>query len=397
MTENSGNSAILDYGIVYFGNDWFAENRTSSHHIARRLAKHVPLLYVDSPGMRAPSSSARDITRIWRKLREAFRKPQQVDAQLWHCTVPQIPFRNFPGIKTINKAFGIWAVKRALRHVRITKCISWFVVPHPGFMAKQLDEALCIYYCIDNYAAYPGVDSKWVAEADLALTVNADHVFVASPLVLEVKKQQSKSTSFSPHGVDVELFKRAMDPATVVPAELRNLPRPIIGYFGLIGQWMDVELVAWLARSRPTWTFLLVGHVFTDVSLLTVLPNVKLVGPKPYEDLPAWAKSFDVAIIPFRMNEWVKNLNPLKLREYLATGKPVVTVSNAEIERFSEWVRIATSHEAFLQAIDASLVPEPEGAAMQRISVVMPMTWDNRVVEIMATVSRMLELKTSAH
>lgn len=393
MSSNQSNSPLESYGIAYFGNEWFAENRTSSHHIARRLSKDVTLLYVDSPGMRAPSSSARDISRIWRKLRETFRHPQYLGDKLWHCTVPQIPFRGVPGVERINRAFGLWAVKRALRHIRVEKCISWFVVPHPGFMAGKLGETICVYYCIDNYAAYPGVDSKWVAESDLALTRRADHVFVASPQVLATKQLQTSRATFSPHGVDVDLFRRASDAATPVPDELAELSKPIIGYFGLIGQWMDVELVAWLAQSRPSWKFVFVGHVFTDVSLWREIPNIKLVGAKPYEQLPQWAKPFDVAIIPFRMNEWVKNLNPLKLREYLATGKPVVTVSNPEIDRFSDWVRIAKTKEKFLEAIEMSLLPEPENAAADRIKVVMPMTWDSRVAEIKHTVSDVLNKK----
>ncbi len=166
MCERPDENPIDGMAIVYFGNDWFAENRTSSHHIARRLAQQHPVLYVDSPGMRAPTVSGRDARRLWRKLKGMLRLPVPVQPNLWHCTVPQIPFRRLPGIDWINRTFGVWAVRRAIRHVGFTRYLSWFVVPHPGFMAKRLDEAMCIYYCIDDYAAHPGVNADDIARRD---------------------------------------------------------------------------------------------------------------------------------------------------------------------------------------------------------------------------------------
>jgi hypothetical protein len=102
--------------------------------------------------------------------------------------------------------------------------------------------------------------------------------------------------------------------------------------------------------------------------------------------LPCWAKAFDVAIIPYRLNKQVQNANPLKLREYLATGRQIVTVSNPEIERFSKWVRIVDGNAAFLAAIEQALLPEPAGAAYARIAVVEQMTWDHRLEEVLAKV-----------
>jgi hypothetical protein len=295
----------------------------------------------------------------------------------------------------VNRAFGLWAVRRALRHVGFKKRISWFVVPHPGFMAKRLQEQLCVYYCIDDYAAHPGVDAERTARSDLALTATADQVFVAPPGMLEAKRAQNTSTVFAPHGVDVDLFRRAMDASTTVPEAARNLPHPVIGFFGLIGAWIDVDLIEWLARSRPQWSFLLVGHAAADVSSLASMANVTLAGPQPYDALPGWAKAFDVAIIPYRRNQQVRNANPLKLREYLATGRQVVTVSNLEIERFAQWVRIADGREEFLSGIEQALQPESPEAALARIVAVEPMTWDSRVADVLKTVAQALSRRNA--
>lgn len=387
--------ALRDCGVIYFGNDWHAENRTSSHHVAARLAQRMPVLYVDSPGMRAPSASGRDFKRALRKLAAAFRRPREVAPGLWHCTVPQLPFRRIPGVDLLNRWFGRWAVRRARRILPARRLISWFVVPHPGFLAGRLGEALCVYYCIDDYAAHPGVDPALIGERDRALSQHADLLFVAPPALLEAKRALNPDTVYAPHGVDVELFSRAADPATAVAPGAAGLAHPVVGYIGSLHEWIDLELMAWLARARPAWTFLCVGHAATDVSALAALPNVRLAGPQPYAELPHWARAFDVAIIPYRLNRQVANANPLKLREYLATGKPVVSVRNLEIEKFARWVRIADGREAFLAALDEALANDTPAAAAERMAAVADQTWDRRVEEVLARVVAALGQPTS--
>ena len=382
--------SFKDLGVVYFGNDWHSENRTSSHHVATRLASAMSVLYVASPGLRAPQASGRDLKRLVRKLFATLKPPTRISERLWLCTVPQIPFRRLPGVDAINRLFGVWSVRRALRKAGFHRRITWFVVPHPGFMAKHLGEELCVYYCIDDYAAHPGVDANLIAERDRELTEKADLVFVAPPALLESKRKLNPHTVFAPHGVDVELFGKAQDPATEIPAAARNLPKPVIGYFGSIHEWIDVELIEWLARARPEWTFLLIGHAAVDVAALRALSNVHLIGAQPYQSLPAWAKAFDVAIIPYRLNRQVENANPLKLREYLACGKPVVSVRNAEIEKFSRWVRIADGREAFLNEIEGALRDERAEMPAERRAAVADQTWDRRVADVLGEVAAAL-------
>ena len=381
---------LNEYGVVYFGNDWYAENRTSSHHVAERLARTLPVLYIDSPGLRAPQASGRDLRRALRKIRATLRAPILIKPNLWHCTVPQLPFRRMPGVEWLNRIFGRWAVRRAMRVLGDAKPISWFVVPHPGFLAQRLGEQLCVYYCIDDYAAHPGVDTELIAARDDELTRCADLVFVAPPALVAAKQMVNTRTRFSPHGVDVSLFALAMDPATVVPAAAQGLSHPVVGYFGSIHEWIDLELIEWLARERPQRTFLLVGHAATNVSRLQALHNVMLVGAQPYASLPAWAKAFDVAIIPYRHNRQVENANPLKLREYLATGKPIVSVSHPEINKFARWIEIAEDRDAFLSGLERALNSNSASAATERMLSVADQTWDSRVAQVLEEVSSAL-------
>lgn len=381
-------------GVVYFGNDWFAENRTSSHHIAKRLAGKVNLLYVDSPGMRPPSGSKRDLRRIWLKLSQALRPPQRVEPGLWHCTVPQLPWRKLPGVAILNRWFGAWAVRRAMRLAGIESPVLWFLVPHPSFMLDAIRHRLAIYYCIDDYAAHPGVDVEHIRACDHELTSKVDHVFVAPPALVERKQAVNPATTFSPHGVDVDLFAKAQHPDTVVPPQAAALAGPVIGYFGLIAPWTNIELLLYLARQRPQWQFLLVGHASTNVDELASLPNVTMVGPQPYETLPAWAKAFDVAIIPYRMNQQVANANPLKLREYLATGKPVVSVPTPEVARFGDLVHVALEPADYLAAVEAALADQDPARRAARMASVSNMSWDHRVEQTWQVVQDALASKS---
>src|ERR1017187_9801365 len=244
-------SRLRDYCGVYFGNDWFAENRTSSHHIARRLGKIVPVLYIQTPGSRSPQSSARDVRKLWRTLARAMAPPRKVGERFYVATIPQIPFRKLPATDRLNRWLGAFLARRAMRLLGFGKRISWFVVPHPGPLAHQLGETLTVYYCIDDYASYPGMDPVAIQTLDDNLTRQADVVFVAPRALLEPKRRLNPNVHFSPHGVDFEMFSQAGDAATELAEEALGLKHPVIGYFGTVGGVLDFDLLAYLAESRP--------------------------------------------------------------------------------------------------------------------------------------------------
>src|SRR5262249_15480431 len=153
-----------------------------------RLAAVVPVLYVESPGMRAPQARARDFRKLFRKLAATLAPPVRVHDQLHILTLPQIPFRNLPGVGRINQWAGRLLLNRALRRLASGHLISGFVVRHPGALAGRLGERLVVYYCTDDYAAFPGVDADSIQALDDALTRRADIVFVAPVSLLDAKR-----------------------------------------------------------------------------------------------------------------------------------------------------------------------------------------------------------------
>jgi glycosyltransferase involved in cell wall biosynthesis len=238
------------------------------------------------------------------------------------------------------------------------------------------------------------MDPAAIQALDDQLTRSADVVFVAPRALLERKRALNANVHFSPHGVDFDLFARASDPSTEPAEGTRSLRHPIIGYFGTLGEFMDYDLLVYLARSRPQWTFLFVGYTAADVSALRECANVVLAGPQPYEDLGRWAKAFDVAIYAHKVNRQVKHSNPLKLREYLATGKPIVAVTTPETGCFAEFIYLADSREEFLATIDRALREDSPELRLKRMNSVRGSSWDARFQETVAVVDQLLTCPT---
>jgi glycosyltransferase involved in cell wall biosynthesis len=383
--------------ILYFGNDWAADNRTSSHHIARWLAKRHRVYYVECPGLRAPKTSGRDFKKLFAKLWRGLGGTRQADGGIKVRTLLQLPFHRFALVRRLNRLLVSATLRWMMRREGVRSPITWFMVPHLAGVVGRLGERLSVYYCIDDYATLPDVNQQAVRAMDDELARKADVVFVSAESLLERKRAANPNTYFSPHGVDVELFGRAQDERTRSPADTTHLTGPVVGFFGLIEEWVDLELIDYLAERRPHWTFLFIGRVAVPDSKLPKRPNVHFVGKRPYESLPAYGKQFDVAVIPFRLTEVILHANPLKLREYLAMGKPIVSVSTPEIDKYADVVEIAHSKEEYLAKLDAVLSrPASAAETRRRLERVAAESWDARLAEVLGIVQEYLEETTKS-
>jgi glycosyltransferase involved in cell wall biosynthesis len=375
--------------ILFFGNDWFAENRTSSHQIARWLAKSFRVYYLECPGLRVPKGSGRDFKKIFAKMGRFLRGARPVKEGLTVRTLLQLPFHRFRVVRRVNQTFMLWTVRWLMWREGIRGSIAWFMVPHLSSLVGKLGAELSIYYCIDDYAALPHVNPQAVRAMDEELTRRAELVFVASDTLLGAKMQLNPNTRVSPHGVDFEHFAKAQDETLAIPADIANLPRPIVGFFGLIERWIDLDLVNYLAERRPQWSFVLIGRVAIPQDQAPRRPNIHYLGRRTYQELPAYGRRFDVSIIPYRLTQQVLHANPIKLREYLAMGKPVVSVSTPEIDKYADVVDIAHTREEFLAKLDAALVRPPAPEEMRRrMNRVASESWDARLSEVMEIINR---------
>jgi glycosyltransferase involved in cell wall biosynthesis len=380
--------------VVYFGNDWFADNRTSSHHVARKLADRTRVLYMECPGLRAPEVSSRDAWRIVRKVGRAFQPAVAVSDNLTVKTLVQWPAHRSRLVATINRAWSRAAVWQAMRALGSGAPVAWCTVPHVAGFVGDIGARAIVYHCIDDYSSLPGVDAEAVRAMDDSLARRADLVIAASGPVFESRRTLNPNTVLVPHGVDFEHFARACRGQLPTPPELSDVSGPIVGFTGLIERWIDVDLVGWLAGELPHATFIMVGRVAIPAERLPQAPNLRWLGPRPYERLPEYGARFDAAIIPYRLNAQVHAANPLKLREYLAMGLPVVSVGTPEIDKFEHVVRIARTREAFRDALAEALLERRDATGIeQRQAVASEGTWAKRVDEIWGHVKRVLEKK----
>lgn len=365
--------------IVYIANDWVRENKTSAHHIAEILARTNRVLYVEGGGMRKPRLAKRDFAKAARKLRTAVKRPERRDHGIYFYSPVLIPFHRNALARKANKLILARMVRYACKYVGFTEPIIWNYMPHYAAVLPSIPHKGIVYYCTDEYSAYPNADPAAIRELEGMILRDAQVVFVASDALYDAKRPFNSNTFLSPHGVDVEHFRRALDEATLVAGDIAGIRRPIAGFFGLIEEWIDLELIAHLARIMPNVSFVLIGHSAVDVSSLRELGNVHLLGRKPYTELPSYLKAFDVCLLPYRATPQVENANPKKLREYLAAGKPVVSVPNREVEKYREMVYLARDYDEFQACIERALQSDSREAVARRLDAMSLESWELRV------------------
>jgi glycosyltransferase involved in cell wall biosynthesis len=380
--------------IVAFAKDWH-EDPTSNHHVLREIAKTRRVLWLNSLATRTPSlASGRDLGKIRRKLVEFTRGPVNVENDLWVFSPLVLPLPASPTARAINRQI-LRATIRGLRlRLGIRDFELWTFLPNTADYVGSLGEALAIYYCVDEWSMFSYLDRAQTQAAEKKLLERVDAVFAINHALADAKRQINDRTFVSPHGVDHAVFARALDPALAVPADLAALPGPRIGFYGTLRDWVDFDLIAHMARARPRWSIALIGQVLGDVSAIKGLANVHLLGQKRHDELPAYCKGFDVGMIPYRIDERMTFVNPLKLREYLSAGVPVVSTPVPEVVRYSHMCRIAATPDEFVAAVDAALAEATPAARRARSDAMTQETWSARVADVTRTIAEIAQRKT---
>jgi glycosyltransferase involved in cell wall biosynthesis len=380
-------------GIVCFAKDW-DEDPTSNNHVMRLLGRSNRVLWLNSIATRKPNlGSARDLSKIFRKLVSFFRGPRQVSEGLWVYTPIVLPLPHSRIATRINTWILRIAVSMIRRRLGIDRFQLWVFIPTAVKYVGKLRESLAVYYVTDEYSKFGYVDAADVAQNDRTMCAKADVIFATAQSLVEKRLPLNPETHLARHGVDYDLFSKALDDATTVPPDMASLPKPVLGFYGALQHWLDYDLIEYLARRHPDWSIALIGQPLTDLSRLKALPNVHLLGRKPHDQLPAYCKGMSVALIPHRVNELTLNMNPIKLREYLSAGLPVVSVKLPEVETYAEHCRVAGTYEEFERHVEEALRGDSPRARCRRSQSMRSETWDRRVAEIGTLVMRVQHRK----
>lgn len=375
--------------IICISQDWEGDP-TSKKHIMRILSKHNRILWVNSIGMRRPTAAAGDVRRLFTKLRRIVAGVREAEPNIFVMDPPVLPLPGVAAAERINGAVLAARLRSLCRRLGLRRPIVWTFVPNVEWLLGRLGEQMVIYHCVDEYSEFSGVPKDVIIRMEQALVRRADVVFTSAEKLAAERRAINPRTHFIPHGVDVAHFSRAVDAATTTAPAVAALPKPVIGFFGLLADWVDLDMIGALARARPRWSFALVGKTQTDLQPLRGLRNVHLLGQQPYAALPSYCRGFDVGLIPFRMNELTLRVNPLKLREYLAAGLPVVSTPLPEVVRYQGVVRIAVNKDGFLQEIEAALKERSSEEDRRRVEAMRREGWEARVADMSGVVEARL-------
>ncbi len=376
--------------IICVSQDWQGDP-TSKTHIMRVLSKKNRVLWVNSIGMRRPKAAASDFRRLVAKLRRIVSGVRQVEPNIYVMDPPVLPLPGVAAAERVNRVVLAARLRSLCRRLNFQRPIVWTFLPNVSWLLGRLQERMVIYHCVDEYSEFTGVPKDTIVRMEQDLIRRADIVFTSAEKLCAERRTINPKTYFFPHGVDVAHFSRALEPVTTVAPEIAALPKPVIGFFGLLADWVDLDMIGALARARPQWSFALVGKAQTDLRAVQELPNVHLIGQRPYAELPRYCRGFDVGLIPFRMNELTLRVNPLKLREYLAAGLPVVSTPLPEVVRYQGVVHIATNKEGFVREIEAALGERSQEEDRFRVELMRGEGWEARVKEMSSLIQNRLK------
>jgi glycosyltransferase involved in cell wall biosynthesis len=253
------------------------------------------------------------------------------------------------------------------------RIVQWFYTPMPApVMLDAFNEVAVVYDCMDELAQFRFAPTD-IADRERQLLSRASVVFTGGYRLFESKSRHHDNVHFFGCGVDVAHFGKARLAETRVPSDIARVAHPVLGYFGVIDERLDYDLIRAIAAARPEWSLLMIGPVVkVDPRELPTAANIHWLGQRSYEDLPRYLKAFDVCLMPFALNDATEYINPTKTLEYLASGKPVVSTAVADVVRnFKPIVRIARSTEEFIGAVSAAIeAPDPalRAAGIRRAS-----------------------------
>lgn len=351
---------------------------TSKHHVMHLLAERNTVLWVNYHASRTPSASSSDLLYMARKLGQVFAGLKTVRKNLHVLTPLVLPLPGRDWAQKLNRRMLKFQILSALRKIRTGPVQIWSFTPDISYLLDDFHAEKTVYYCVDDHASFSGYDSEQVLREEAELCKRADLVVTTSTTLQDAKQPLNPNTLLVPHGVDFEHFSGALSRSLPIPADIANIPHPRLGFFGLIRDWVDLDLLADIARRRKDWHFVLLGDSTVDLSPYRGLSNMHFLGRKPYSELPAYCRQFDVGLIPFQVNELTHAVNPIKLREYLAAGLPVVSTPMPEVKLYNHLIHIADSTDTFIEAIESSLSTGAD-ERKKRVEAMTHETWPQKI------------------
>lgn len=353
--------------------------------IMSRLSTANRILYVE------PAKSFLSFLKEGRGKWSPRTKLRQLSKNLSILTLPKMffPFQMYGRLGALSKANAILQyqiIRRFIRNMNKDRILLWVYCPTVSELVDRIQCHLSVYHCADEWSAYVEDKAlrKATAEMDARICQTVDVVFVGSKPMLAKKKALNSNTFYVPHAADVQHFAKASRPETLVASELEEIGHPIVGLIGMMdGTRIDVDMLSYITSKHPEWSFVFVGKIWHDLDIrrLTEYSNVHFLGMRPIDELPRFLKAFDVCIIPYKINNFTFNIYPLKLHEYMASGKPIVCTPIPACLEYKDVIEIAESKEDFCKRIETVLNGEIPERAERRKLIAWDNSWEKRITD----------------
>jgi len=382
-----------DHDVVMLSTaDWDNPFWTNKQHVAVQLAASgYRVFYIDSLGLRRPSASTQDAKRILKRLQRLVTGPRKVRENIWVWSPFVIPFQKYSFIRRFNRFLLSAMLKFYVNKIGIKQEILWTYNPLTVHLLNIKGFKKIIYHCVDDIKAQPGMAAKIFEQTEKDLVERSYIVFATSPKLAETRIVWNPNTYYFTNVADFKHFSKASDLKTIIPDDLLKVPSPRIGFIGAISDYkVDFNLLRYVAKARPDWSIVLIGKVgegdpWTKTGLFRDIPNICFMGPRHYAELPCYLKGLDVTILPNVLNEYTESMFPMKFFEYLAAGKPVVSVDLPALREYRNIACIAKSPRDFIRGIDEAL--KGNAAPLeQRISVAKEHTYEIRTNKMLQLV-----------
>jgi glycosyltransferase involved in cell wall biosynthesis len=359
------------------------------------------VLWIEASGMRRPDlTRMHDIRRSASRLRRALRpaEPAGTHAGL-HVTSPfLLPLPGNALASWINGRVIRSSIRRAAARLEWRRPpLMWVFTPTVSGWLETVPHSGVIYHCVDRWWAFSEYDPDVMRAHHDRLCRLADVVFASSEALFDDCRALTDRVYLAPHGVDWDHFAPAALRPPAVPGDIADVKGPVIGFFGLLHDWVDLQLIRAVARRFADATVVLIGQVRVPLGDLADLPNVRVLGPRTYEQLPAYCAAFDVALLPFVLNDLTAAVNPVKLWEYLSAGVPTVATALPELGSVAgrDGVYVAGTATEFVDAVGKALQRgrDPQGRR-QRALAMAPYAWPVRCADMAHHVRRSIESRS---
>jgi glycosyltransferase involved in cell wall biosynthesis len=383
--------------ICFAPNDWWGMNPSCATHFMRRFARSNRVLFVNPFSSDLLGAKRKGLgRRIWRKLCSIGKVLRRPERNLYVFSPVFLPMQGHRGIDALNN--GLLRIQ-----MRLVSCllgmkspIVWLENLRAADLLSLFDAKVVIYHVSDLFTKSSYAANRDALEQRERTAIAASDVLVCvSKELCAVLSPRHPAVHYLPHGVDFDLFQNAAQKKEVLE-ELAGIPKPIAGYFGTMTAHNDIELLLWCAQNLPDVSFVFAGQITGgDYSKLTRLNNIHMLGRVPYEKIPLLCASLDVCMLQWKMDEWIKSCNPLKMFEYMASGRPVVSVPIVEAMQYADVISISQDKEEFCRAIRWELENDTAERRQRRIEIARRHCWDGKAEEMSNLLMQAIAAKQS--